>query len=120
MAHHSILQGLPGGPSLDSESLGGRGLAPTLNLEPLAPRGGVGTTRKCGKNVKNRKLSLNELDFSHGSRFKYLKWGACTVRVARYGPWEAGGRNPAWFKTRVQARLGFTVNWQVLKTVQNY
>ena len=24
--------------------------------------------------------------------------------MVRYGPWEAGGRNPAWFKTLVQPR----------------
>ena len=52
LAHHSILQGWPGGSSLESESVGGRGFAPTPNREPPAPRGGVGTTRKCGKTVK--------------------------------------------------------------------
>ena len=36
LAHHSILQGWPGGPNLDSESLWGLGLRP--DPEPRAPR----------------------------------------------------------------------------------
>ena len=52
LAHQSIHQGWLGAPSLESESVGGRGFAPTPNPEPPAPRGGVGTTRKCGKTVK--------------------------------------------------------------------
>ena len=71
LAHHSILQGWPGGPNLDSESLWGLGLRPDPEPRALPSRGGVGTTRKCGKTVKKRKLSLDELDFSHGSRLKY-------------------------------------------------